>query len=82
MDVDMSMSRIVEPVRQRSTGGSFASATTFDAFDPYIGQRRFLREVFPDWHTTDMAASEASAVVKMNERLLMAALALVSEFEV
>ena len=81
MDVDMSMSSIVKPVRSRSIGRSFASATNFEAIDPYIEIKRFLREVFPDRYATDMAASEASAVLKMNERPLMAALALVSEFD-
>ena len=82
MDVDMSMSSSVEPVRARSMIVSLASAPNFEAFDPNAELKRFLREVFPQRYDSEEKVESAMCVVcKARGENLMAALSLISEFE-
>ena len=82
MDVDMSMSSIVEPVRARSMSVSLASAPSFEAFDPNAELKRFLREVFPQRYDSEEKVESAMCVVRrLRGQDLMAALLLISEFD-
>ena len=82
MDVDISMSSIVEPVRARSMGVSLASAPSFEAFDPDAELKRFLREVFPQRYDSEEKVESAMCVLRrVRGEELMAALLLISEFD-
>ena len=63
MDVDMSMSSSVEPVRVQSMGRASASTRNIEAFDPNAELKRFLREVFPEKYYSEGAVKLAQAVV-------------------
>ena len=82
MDVDMSMSSTVGPVRARSMRVSLASAPNFEAFDPNAELKRFLREVFPQRYDSEEKVELAGCVVRrVRGENLMAALFLISEFD-
>ena len=82
MDVDMSMSSTVEPVRVQSMGRALASMRNLEAFDPNGELKRFLREVFPERYNSEEKVESAMCVVRrVRGENLVAALSLISEFD-
>ena len=82
MDVDMSMSSSVEPVRVQSMGRALASMRNLEAFDPNADLKRFLREVFPQRYDSEEKVESAVCVVrKVRGENLVAAWSLISEFD-
>ena len=82
MDVDISMSSTVEPVRVQSMGRAFASTRNLESFDPNAELKRFLREVFPQRYDSEEKVESAMCLVrKVRGENLVAALSLISEFD-
>ena len=82
MDLDMSMSSLVEPVRVQSMGRALASMRNLAAFDPNAELKRFLREVFPQRYDSEEKVESTMCVVrKVRGENLVAALSLISEFD-